>query len=153
MKPKWHILFGFMVSYILVLFGWISLTGGIIVFLSSVLIDVDHYLWYVWKKKDFNLGNAIKWYYQYEKHFSDKSKEEKEKYEFPAYIFHSLIFWLIILILGLKINVFFIWVLIGIGIHIVADFFVLRYHRVPWYLKVFPCFVMLRNKNKKSLTI
>lgn len=41
---------------------WISfpipLWGIVLVFASSVLIDFDHYLWYVVKKKDWSLKNA-----------------------------------------------------------------------------------------------
>jgi hypothetical protein len=59
--PKWHILFGFVISYILIYFFNFSLVAGIIIFISSFLIiDSDHFLLYILRKKDFNFFRFYK---------------------------------------------------------------------------------------------
>jgi len=56
--PKYHIIYGFVFTLVLSLFFGIGLLEFILIFTASVLIDVDHYLFYIWKKKDFSLSRA-----------------------------------------------------------------------------------------------
>ncbi|MDP2673070.1 MAG: hypothetical protein Q8O84_04625, partial [Nanoarchaeota archaeon] len=59
MLPKYHVLFGFLFSLILFLiFPFIGLSGFLIIFISSVLIDIDHYLFYVFKNRIFSINKA-----------------------------------------------------------------------------------------------
>ena len=59
MLPKYHVPFGFIFAGIIwILFPIISFNGLLIIFLSSFLIDVDHYTYFVYKKHDFSLKNA-----------------------------------------------------------------------------------------------
>lgn len=59
MLPKWHILFGFLFAYIIYWFTSINVFEATLIFLSSVLIDFDHYVFIVNRKKIFNLKKGI----------------------------------------------------------------------------------------------
>ena len=53
MYPKHHILLGFIFSvFVFILFPKIGILGVSIIFLSSFLIDVDHYIGYAIRKRD-----------------------------------------------------------------------------------------------------
>ena len=63
MLPKAHTILGFIFSILaLLIFPKIGLLGFIIIWAASVLIDVDHYLYYVFVKKDLSLKRAYKWF-------------------------------------------------------------------------------------------
>ncbi len=56
MLPKHHVVLGFVISLtVFIIFPSIGLISFLIIWASSVLIDFDHYLYYVFKKKDFSL--------------------------------------------------------------------------------------------------
>jgi len=59
MKPWVHLLLSLILAVILYpIFNF----GVIFIFIGGVLIDVDHYLWYVYKYKKFNLFDSYKFY-------------------------------------------------------------------------------------------
>ena len=61
MLPKYHIIFGFLFSLILfIFFPFIGLGGFLIIFASSVLIDVDHYAYYLFKNKILSIILRLK---------------------------------------------------------------------------------------------
>ena len=62
MLPKWHALIGFIVSYIIYWFTTITIFQGVIIFLASIFIDIDHYLYYIVAKKRFSLKSAYNWF-------------------------------------------------------------------------------------------
>ena len=150
MKFKWHFLIGFVASCILVYFFEFSLSAGLIIFLSSWLIDGDHYLWFAFETKDWNPLHAIKWYRKSVPRWFKLSLKERKKFKRGVFICHSLIFWLILAALSF-INIIFFWILIGITIHMVADLIDLVKRGEPIYNKIFPLYVIKRNKNKKGL--
>ena len=84
---------------------------ALIVALSLILIDVDHYLFYFLYYKDISLKNA--YYY-----FLNKPKKVH------LFIFHTIEFWTLLLLLSF-ITPFFLAILIGIFLHIIQD---LTYH-------------------------
>ena len=150
MEFKWHILIGFVVSYILVYFFNLTLFAGIIIFISSWIIDGDHYLWYAIETKDWNPINAIKWYEKSIPKWFSMPLKEKEKFKRGVFICHGILFWIILATLSF-IHKIFLWILIGVGIHMIADFIDNIKTKEPLYNKIFPCYVIRRNKNKKSL--
>lgn len=89
MLPKWHILFGAIFSAFLYLLGF-SLASLIIFFLASFLIDVDHYLYYVYRKKDLSLKRAFNWYIYMEKKYFAMPKNSRSKYWYGFCIFHGI---------------------------------------------------------------
>ncbi len=149
MQFKQHLLIGFVVSYILIHFFNFPLFTGLIIFLSSILIDGDHYLWYGFKTKDWNPFHAIRWYNKSIQKWHSLTSKEREKFKRGVFICHGVLFWAILLSLSF-LHKIFLWILIGVGIHMIADLIDLARRGEPLYNKIFPCYVMKRNKRKKS---
>ena len=120
MKFKYHIFIGFIISYILVQFFNFSLLSGIIIFLASWIIDSDHYLWYGFSRKDWNPFHAINWYKKSIPKWSKLSLNGRNKFKRGIFIFHGIEFWIVLTPLSFIYN-FFLWILIGIIIHMIAD--------------------------------
>lgn len=122
MLPKTHIILGFIFSFIIfVVFPQITLFGALIIFISSVLIDVDHYLLYVYKKKDISLKNAFKFFIEKSRKYHNLSHEEREKIPTPPCILHGIEVIVLLSILAYFFN-FFLFVLIGFLFHEFLDF-------------------------------
>jgi len=150
MQIKWHVLIGFVISYILVYFFNFSLFAGLIIFLASWMIDGDHYFWYAIEMKDWNPIHAINWYRKSIPKWFCLTLKEREKFKRGVFICHGILFWIILAALSF-LHEIFLWTLIGVAIHMVADFIDLIEKGEPLYNKIFPCYVIRRNKNKKSL--
>jgi len=150
MKFKWHLIVGLSVSFILVQFFNFSWIAGLIVFLSSWLIDFDHYFWIGTESKNWNPIKAIKWRIRFVPKWRKLSYIERSKFKRGVFIFHGVEFWSIILTLSFFYSIFF-FVLIGIGIHMILDWIELIEKKEPLYNKMLPFYVIKRNKNKKSL--
>jgi len=151
MLPKWHILIGFVVSYLLVYYFNFSLVVGLIIFSSSFIIDIDHYFYYAIYKKDWNPFNAIEWFYELVEKHKKLTITEKKMIKNHILIFHGIEFWMIIFILGIYLNKVFLFILTGIGIHMLADWAQLIYSHRPISLKFSQILVFIKNKNKKEL--
>jgi len=108
MLPRYHFLFGLIFSAILFpIVKWNSL----IILMASVLIDVDHYLYYVFKVRKFNLKKSFNYFYMGE--FGEKKL---------LFVFHTVEFWVILLIASLYFHILF-YFLIGIMFHMFLDLF------------------------------
>lgn len=152
MEFKWHILIGFITSYILVYFFEFPIFAGVIIFIASWIIDLDHYFWYALETKDWNPFHAIRWYIKTNPKWLALTPDARKKFKYGIFIYHSLLLWIILIMLS-SIHPVFLWILIGIGIHMVADLIDLNLLDEPLYVKIFPCYTIRKNKNKKSLTI
>ena len=121
MLPKWHILFGIIFS-VLLFFVWpkIGISGMLIIFLSSVLIDFDHYAYYVFKKKDFSLKHAYIWYVEMDKKFLKLNKKTRKKYYYAFCFFHGFESLLILFILSIFYFPF-LFILLGFLFHLIID--------------------------------
>ncbi len=124
MLPSRHIIFGAVFCLLLKLAApGISLFNLSLVFLASVLIDVDHYISAVVKKGRWNIREAVKYHIQDGKrrlNLHKKGKKEKE----PFHLFHTLEFHLFIAILGFFWP-FFFWIFIGMVFHSLLDVYTL----------------------------
>ena len=150
MKFKHHLLIGIIFSTIITIVSEITILEGTIIFLASILIDFDHYIWYGAVTKDWNPFHAIKWYIKKTPEWKNISQKEKNKFKKGVFIFHSVGFWIVLYFLSLF-NKVFLLILIGIGIHILADYFNLIKNGEPIYNKVSALYTWKRNKNKKEL--
>ena len=83
----------------------------LIILISNILIDADHYLWYVLKIKDKDLVKAFKFY---------KNRDIRPKYGRILHIFHTAELLILIIILNFY-SRFFFFVLIGMVIHLILD--------------------------------
>jgi len=149
MLVKWHIITGFIISYILVYFFNFPVLAGTIIFLSSFIIDVDHYFYYAYIKKDLSPFNAVKWFYIQHKKFIGLTKQQKANVKHAVNIFHGIGFWVILLILSFYYQIFF-WILLGVIIHIIPDIFYTLKHEFPISIKLCPLIVYIKNKKAKS---
>lgn len=118
MLPKTHILINFIISLILLFF--LPPLGVLIFFLSSFLIDVDHYLYYVIVKKRFSLKSAYNWFKIRRDKLMQLSPKEKRKHKQCILILHGMEP-LIILALLIKFFPLLIYVILGFMIHLVED--------------------------------
>jgi len=124
MLPKYHIIFGFLFSLILFLiFPFISLLGFLIIFFSSVLIDVDHYLFYVFKNRIFSINKAYNYFFEKRRKLLAKGLKEKSVNQANPlmYIFHGIEVLLIFFILGLFVNKIFLFIFMGFSFHLFLD--------------------------------
>ncbi len=149
MLPKWHLLFGFVFAYILIYFFQFSLLAGTIVFLSSILIDIDHYLRYVYLEKDLSPIKFWNWSMQRKKRWEKLSKKEKSKYKYPQFFLHGIEFWVIIFLLSFNHQIF-LWMLIGIIFHMFFDISDLIYKKIPSHVKLSQVYNYITNKTKKE---
>jgi hypothetical protein len=115
MLPKWHVLTGFLFAY--VIYGSISLTffQVSLIFLASIFIDFDHYIWYIHRKKDWSLKNAYD--------FLKEKKHLRTMMIFHTIEFHILIALLIFVWGG------FLYILIGMIFHSVLDIIDMSFKR------------------------
>jgi hypothetical protein len=121
MYVKEHIILGILFSIILFLiFPQIGLVGFSLIFLSTVLIDVDHYLYYVKKKKDFSLRNAYKWFMKNHANCLKLPKEQRGKNYAGFFVLHGIEILIVLLLLTFVSNYFF-FVFIGFSFHLLFD--------------------------------
>jgi hypothetical protein len=83
----------------------------LIIFSAAVLIDVDHWFIYVFKKKDFSIINSFKWFVSLEK------SKKKPKFLF---VFHTIESFLLLILLSTKYLLFQL-ILIGAIFHMFLD--------------------------------
>jgi hypothetical protein len=150
MQFRYHLLIGFVVSYTLVFFFNLPIFFGVLLFISSWIVDSDHYLWYSLETKDWNPIHAVKWYLSAIPRWISLSSNEKEKFKRGVFIFHGICFWMVLLVLSFF-NKIFLWILIGVLVHMFADLIDLYKRKEPLYNKIFPFYVIKTNKNKKGI--
>jgi hypothetical protein len=121
MNPSWHIFFGFVFSaFLFFLFPDVGITNLTLLFLSSVLIDVDHYLFYAHEKKGFNLRKA----YDYSVKLREEWKELEGSIGYNShsilYIFHGLEVLLLLFVLSFIFGPLY-FIFIGFSFHLLLD--------------------------------
>ena len=122
MLPKYHIFLGFLFSLILYLvFPFIGFLGFFIIFFSSFLIDIDHYIYYIFKKKDLNLKNAYKYFFEKRKKYISSTKPVKEMSNPAMYFLHGIEILLVLFLLGIFVNKLFLFIFIGFLFHLFLD--------------------------------
>ena len=136
MLPKYHILLGVIFSGLLYWLLSLTLFQTLLVFLSAVLIDVDHYLWYAKRKKDWNLKNA----YNYLKKLGENLKKP------IIMIFHTIEFLILIFVLSFLWRGFY-FILVGMIFHSISDLLYFG-HKNMLYVREFSLirYLVLRKK-------
>jgi len=146
MLPRYHIIVGSLITPIIHFTFQLTLLQSTIVFLSSFLIDVDHFLIYVIIKKDLSLKRASLYFIQLKEKWIALNPEERINKKYVLFPFHGIEFWIFLLILT---PVFpLIWfVLIGFIIHMVPDYIDLAYYKYPLYRKISQIYLYYHNIN------
>jgi len=119
MYPGKHVIYGLIFSIIMLPLINFNLFYASIIFLSSVLIDFDHYLIYVFRKRSPNLKKAIKYFMSFKKkihYYLDRKKKVKG----PIVVFHTIEFLLAAFILSLF-SKFIMLIFIGFVFHSLLD--------------------------------
>ncbi len=122
MLPFRHLIFVLFFSFVLfLLFPSIGFFGFLLIILSSILIDVDHYVYHIYKKRDFSLTRAYNWYINNRRKTRHLPRKEKKKIYFGFCFFHGIEIIGIIYLLHIYISQIFLFVLIGFSLHLVLD--------------------------------
>ena len=122
MLPRAHILLGTIFSLIVYLvFPSIGLVGFLIILFSSFLIDVDHYLVYVYNSGKLSLKKSLKWHTEVRKIELIMHKRGKREKGF-FHILHTIEFHVLLAVLSLF-HIYFFYVFIGFIFHSLTDFF------------------------------
>lgn len=150
MLPKWHVLFGAIFSIIVAYFFSLDLFQASLIFLSSVLIDFDHYLWFVFNKQSISLSKSFKWFKDKRDVIIHLPECERESYKRVIFLFHGIEFWLILSLLSLLYKPLW-FVLIGVFFHMILDYIDLIYIKEPLYSKFSQLFVFFKNKGKRKI--
>jgi len=136
MLPKAHALFGVVFSLILYFIFNIGLTNSLIVFLSSILIDVDHYLHYLISKRDSNLKNAFYW-----------NKKLPLRHKPIMHILHSVEFLVILAIFSFFFPIL-TFILLGFIFHSILDLIDMAAHKEIGGREFFLSRYILSDKSK-----
>lgn len=121
MYPSQHFILGIIFSSIvLLLFPQIGFLGFLLILASTLLIDVDHYLYYVFKKKDLSLRNAHRWFFKMKNKFFSLSKEQQKKVYGGIYFLHGIEILIIIIFLS-TLSKYFWYVFLGFSFHLILD--------------------------------
>ena len=151
MYPVQHLVLGIIFAgFVFYFFPIIGFIGFWIIVLSSFLIDVDHYFFYAWKKRDLNLKNAYEWFDEKVKNMRHFPRSEKKKYKYEIMIFHGIEFWILLFLLAYFSNFFFL-IFMGVIFHMILDFTAIVYFNEPLLLKSSTIYSLIRNGNKKDL--
>jgi len=120
--PRWHIILG--AAFALVIWIIIPATPIIyiaLIFLSSFLIDFDHYVVASRKTKSLSLRRSLHYHNELgKKILKDKEKGIREKSHF--YVFHTVEFHILVAIIGIFYNPFF-YIFIGMVFHSILDLY------------------------------
>ena len=122
MFPSKHFIFGLIFAgFLFLIFPKINFIGFLIIIFSTVLIDVDHYLYYVYKKKDFSLRNAYNWFIEHKKKLLSLPWEQRNKFQTGFCFLHGIEVLFILLILWVFVSKYFLFVFVGFTFHLVLD--------------------------------
>ena len=148
MLPKWHILFGFFFTVLI----WIAspninLLFLLLLFLSTFLIDFDHYLCAVVKCKNLSLAKAHSYNLRIiEEQLKKKKSGIYERGDF--HFFHTIEAHIIIGLLGVFWDGFF-YVLLGMIFHSLLDLYTLLVKK-DMHIREYFFFRWLWKKIKRS---
>jgi len=121
MLPSKHFIFGLLFAGVLYfIFPQITLMGFLIIIFSTFLIDVDHYLYYVYKKKDLGLKNSYNWFMKRRERFLALPWKQRNKFQTGVCCLHGIEI-LIILFLLSFVHKYFLFVFIGFAFHLLLD--------------------------------
>jgi len=144
--PHKHLILGIILAAIIFLvYPQISILGLVIIVLSSVLIDIDHYFYYVYKKKKISPIKAYKWYRSHGKKCHTLTKEQKSQVHFGTYLLHGIEILIILLLLGFFVSEIFYFILIGFTFHLLIDLAV-EIINDNYYNKISVIYAFLKSK-------
>ena len=144
MLPRWHIFWGAIFTLIIWYFAQdLKPIYLLLIFLSTFLIDLDHYLVAVKENNTLSLKRSLIYFKENnKKEISDHKKGKRNRGHF--FLFHTIEFHIFIAILGLFWIGFF-YIFIAMVFHSLLDLFWLLYHDM-FYVREFFLFNWLRRR-------
>tara|TARA_Y100000310_G_C20536334_1_gene741044 strand:- start:160 stop:627 length:468 start_codon:yes stop_codon:yes gene_type:complete len=122
MYPLRHFFYGLIFSlFLFLLFPEIGLIEAAIILASSVLIDVDHYIYHIFKKRIWSLKQAYKNSLEEFKIYMRLSKTQQKNIYTGIFFLHGIEVLLILLLLGFFVSDFFNYVFVGFSFHLLLD--------------------------------
>jgi hypothetical protein len=122
MHPKIHIIFGVIFVLIFhIIFPYVNFFNLSIIFFSSWLIDVDHYFYYIIKKRDLSIIKAYDWYLRGVRKTCHLPLNERKKIYTGFYMFHGIEPLIILFLFGISVSSFFTFIFIGFAFHLILD--------------------------------
>ena len=101
----------------------ISFIGVLLIILSTIFVDADHYVYYLFKKRDFNPIRAYKWFRAKNDKFKLLSLDARRKVYKAFYFFHGLELPLLSFLLTFLVSEYFAFLFIGIFFHLLLDYY------------------------------
>ena len=117
-----HIIYGAIFSIVVYfLFPFIGILEAIIIFLSSVLVDVDIYIYYVFKKKSLNLFKAYKWAINKKEKFIKMPYKDRKNFYFGQRLLHGIEIIIILFLAGIFASKWIFLIFVGFSFHLLLD--------------------------------
>ena len=124
MLPHAHFVFGLLFAgLIFLIMPSIGLIGLLLIILASVMIDFDHYIYYVVKKRDLSLIKAYGWFRAKSHRFDILPLSEKLKVYRAFCCFHGLEVPILFFILTFLVSEYFGFIFIGATFHLLLDYY------------------------------
>lgn len=139
MMPKQHILFGIGITIILIILG-IPIIPILLIVTTSILIDIDHLLYYIFKFRRYNIQEM---YIYFLKKICSRGDSL-----LPVLIFHNFETLILLIILSL-IYPLFIYVAIGLFIHLILDWIAIADSEHPAIVKLSLILVLIENRKRE----
>ena len=132
MLPQEHFIYGFFFAALLLfILPLIGILGFMLIVLSAVLIDADHYLYYFYVEKGTSLTKAYAFFRKNKKKFLSLAKEKRAEYYGAWCIFHGIEMLILTLLCTFFISEIFGFIFIGISFHLILDYI----EQWPFYLR------------------
>jgi len=123
MLPQEHFIYGFFfASFLLLIMPSIGLPGFMLIVLSTVLLDFDHYLYHFYTKTEPSLLNAYLWFRNNRKKFLALPKNKRAQYYGAWCMFHGFEALLIAFLFTFFVSEYFGFVFIGMAFHLLLDY-------------------------------
>jgi len=151
MFPIYHAVFSLIFSIILYALKIFTLSEMMVIFLAAVLIDIDHYFFYIFKNKNLNPWKAYRWFVDRHEKIRKMKPEERSRYKEAIIIFHGLEFYIPLIIISLFSRTALL-ILIGVIFHVLLDMFDGAMSDSPVYPKISQIYSAITNKNRKELS-
>lgn len=150
MLVKYHVISGIILSALIwFVFPSIGFFGFALILLSSFLIDADHYLYSRLEYKTKTIKEAYQTLMKKREQWLKVPSYERTQFKRGVFVFHCIEFWIILALLSLFFK-FFLFVLIGVLIHMTLDFIDLKKNKEPLYTKFSLIYLIYKNKGRKT---
>ncbi len=151
MHPKHHALWGFLGALVLINYFGVTDFNAFVFWISSwFIIDLDHAIRYSLIKKSVNPFKFLTDSVREKKKIISYVKTGRKDFAYPLFVFHNIEAVLVFFILSAYYNILF-YVALGFLFHLIYDWFSLRREELDVFTKISLVYLIIRNKNKKSL--